>query len=78
MPDVTLPEEPLCRYEKTTRPGRKSEVVERIVDVAKEIDADLIIMASDGRDGVLDALQGSWSERVLRETPAPLAIVPEY
>jgi len=33
-------------------------------------------MATDGRNGFLDALRGSHSERVLRSAPAPLLAVP--
>ena len=74
MPKVLLPEHARCSYETVQRSG---EVVDQIVGVAKEIDADLIVMASDGRNGIQDVLQGSCSERVLRETPAPLLIVPQ-
>ncbi|MFY7891978.1 MAG: universal stress protein, partial [Pirellula sp.] len=47
-----------------------------IVDYAKEINAGLIVMATDGRDGFLDALRGSHSERVLRRAHCPLLIIP--
>ena len=33
-------------------------------------------MTTDGRDGFLDALRGSHSERVLRQAPAPVLAVP--
>ena len=33
-------------------------------------------MTTDGRDGFLDALRGSHSERVLRQTPAAVLAVP--
>ncbi|MFN5184436.1 MAG: universal stress protein [Planctomycetota bacterium] len=33
-------------------------------------------MATDGRDGFLDALRGSHSERVLRHAHCPLLIIP--
>jgi hypothetical protein len=36
----------------------------------------LIVMATDGRNGFLDALRGSHSERVLRRTPCPLLAIP--
>ena len=33
-------------------------------------------MTTDGRNGFLDALRGSHSERVLRHAPAPVLAVP--
>jgi nucleotide-binding universal stress UspA family protein len=33
-------------------------------------------MSTDGRNGFLDALRGSHSERVLRRTPCPLLAIP--
>ena len=43
---------------------------------AKEVGADLIVMSTDGRNGFLDGLRGSHSERVLRYCPAPLLTIP--
>jgi nucleotide-binding universal stress UspA family protein len=37
---------------------------------------DLIVMSTDGRNGFLDGLRGSHSERVLRQGAAPLLTVP--
>jgi nucleotide-binding universal stress UspA family protein len=36
----------------------------------------LIVMSTDGRNGFLDALRGSHSERVLRRIPCPLLAIP--
>jgi nucleotide-binding universal stress UspA family protein len=33
-------------------------------------------MTTDGRNGFLDALRGSHSERVLQRTPCPLLAIP--
>ena len=38
--------------------------------------ADLIVMSTDGRNGFLDGLRGSHSERVLRHGAAPLLTIP--
>jgi nucleotide-binding universal stress UspA family protein len=57
---------------------RSGEVIETIVNTASELDADLILMATDGRNGFLDGLRGSHSERVLRQCSAPLLTVPVY
>lgn len=55
---------------------RKGPVVETILDYAKEIKADLIAMPTRGRQGLLEALRGSTTERVLHEAPCPLLASP--
>jgi phosphomannomutase len=52
------------------------EPADEILQTAKEIRADLIIMTTDGPDGFLDALRGSTSERVLRQARCPVANLP--
>ena len=49
--------------------------VETIVKVAKEMDAEAIVMFSDGRDDLTDRLFGSITEHVLRNTPLPVLVV---
>ena len=51
-------------------------VVEAICQTASAIDADLIVMATHGHDGFLDALRGSTTEQVLRRAARPLLAVP--
>jgi len=55
---------------------RSGDVIETIADTASEIDADLIVMSTDGRNGFLDALRGSHSERVVRQCAIPLLTIP--
>ncbi len=55
---------------------RRGEPAETIVATARERDSDLVVMATAGRDGVLDVIRGSVSERVLRESPCPVLTVP--
>jgi nucleotide-binding universal stress UspA family protein len=55
---------------------REGPVVETIISVAQEIDADIIAMPTAGRHGLFDALRGSVTERVLREAPCPVLAVP--
>ena len=55
---------------------RQGPVVETIIGVAAEIGAGLIVMPTAGHDGVLDALRGGVTERVLREAPCPVLAVP--
>ena len=55
---------------------RDGEVVEAILDECEEQGADLIVMATDGREGFLDALRGTTTEQVLRAAKCPLLAVP--
>ena len=55
------------------RPG---PVVGTILEVAEEVSADLIVMATAGHKSVLDALRGSTTEAVLRKAQRPLLAVP--
>ena len=57
-----------CRVEEGT-------TAETIIRVAHEENADLIIMFTDGRDGLQDLLLGSITERVLRNTDTPLLAI---
>jgi nucleotide-binding universal stress UspA family protein len=73
MPRVACPEVFGWHWSRIVRNG---EVVEVIQQVAREIDADLVVMATDGRNGFCDALLGSHSERVLQESSCPLLTIP--
>ena len=55
---------------------RYGNVVKSIVDAAIEFDVDLIGMPTAGHHGVLDALRGSTTERVIRHAPCPVFAVP--
>ena len=57
-----------CRVEEGT-------TAETIVRVAHEENADLIVMYTDGRDGLQDMLLGSITERVLRNTDTALLAI---
>lgn len=73
MPALQFPEIPGWTWKKELRTG---EVIEGIIKAAKEFEADLIVLATDGRNGFLDGLRGSHSERILRYGVAPLLTVP--
>ncbi|MGD9729206.1 MAG: universal stress protein [Nitrospiraceae bacterium] len=73
MPAVLCPDVPGWRWSKVTKQG---DVIDRICETARETDADLIVMTTEGRHGFLDALRGSHSERVLRRSPCPLLVIP--
>lgn len=55
---------------------RDGDVVETITRVADETEAGLVVMTTNGRDGFLDALRGSHSERVLSKLRCPLLNLP--
>ncbi len=55
---------------------RTGPVVPGILAAAADLDVDLIVMPTRGHDGVLDALRGSVTERVLHLSPTPLLAIP--
>jgi nucleotide-binding universal stress UspA family protein len=73
MPPVELPADPACSWERICRPGK---VVDEIIKATEEYSADLVVMSTEGRDGILDALRGSNTEQVLRRIGCPLLAVP--
>jgi nucleotide-binding universal stress UspA family protein len=58
------------------RRARSGEVVSEILGAAEELDSDLIVMATAGRRGFLDALSGSTTEQVLRGARCPVLVIP--
>jgi nucleotide-binding universal stress UspA family protein len=54
---------------------RYGNVVQTILDAAVEYDVDFICMPTAGHHGILDALRGSTTERVLRHAPCPLLAI---
>lgn len=51
-------------------------VEETILRIAQDSHADLIAMPTAGRDGFLDALRGSTTERILRRAACPVLAIP--
>jgi len=73
MPALNTPEAPGWDWNKDVRSG---DVIQTIIDAANDTKADLIVMVTEGRNGFLDGLRGSHSERVLRQAGVPLLTVP--
>jgi nucleotide-binding universal stress UspA family protein len=73
-PAPALPAGTAWSFREATRQG---DPVAEILAEADEREADLLVLATQGHRGVLDALRGSVTERVLREAPCPLLAVPE-
>lgn len=75
VPPVQRPQRDGWSFSERIEAG---EVVDTILAVAKDCDADLIAMATQGHDGFLDALRGSNTERVLRQSKCPVLSVPGF
>jgi nucleotide-binding universal stress UspA family protein len=73
MPELQLPEREGIQWSQALQEG---DVIHRIIETAREQRADLVVMASDGRNGILDAFRGSHSEQIVRLVPCPLLVVP--
>lgn len=73
MPYYDIPED--AKYDSRCKPKTSSIKLE-IINEAKEIDADLIVMATEGEHGFMDMLFGSTSEQVLINSPCPILSVP--
>ena len=71
---MLIPDVPGWSWQNMTKQGN---VIDMILETAREVNADLIVMSTNGRNGFLDAFRGSHSERVLRQSPCPLLAIPE-
>jgi len=74
MPAVELPS--TTGGPEVRRLARPGDPVGGILAAAREIAADLVVMATAGHHDFLDALRGSTTERVLRQLECPLLAVP--
>ncbi|MFN7930949.1 MAG: universal stress protein [Blastocatellia bacterium] len=61
------------KWEATLEYG---DIEEQILRAAEQGRADLIVMATEGHHGFLDALRGSTTERIVRQSPCPVLAVP--
>jgi nucleotide-binding universal stress UspA family protein len=73
MPEVSCPELPGWEW---TKLSQKGDITQVILQTARGMEADLIVMSTEGRQGFLDALRGSTSEQVLRQCACPLLAIP--
>ena len=55
---------------------RKGETVTVILEEARRRNANLLLMATEGQHGMMDALRGSTTARVLHDAPCPVLAVP--
>ena len=73
MPEVSCPELPGWEW---TKMSQKGDITQVILQTARGMEADLIVMSTEGRNGFLDALRGSHTEQVLRHCACPLLAIP--
>jgi len=73
IPSLERPQGEGFAYRELERQG---DVVETILEAGEQ--ADLIVMATDGRDGPMDLFRGSHTERVVRGAGCPVLAVPAY
>lgn len=73
MPDLQLREVAGWTWNRVVSQG---DVVDTIRQAATGVAADLVAMTTQGRHGFLDALRGSTTERVLRQTQCPMLTMP--
>ncbi len=73
VPRVTLPDVPGVEWQTEVRQG---DAPGQIVAEAERIAANEIIMTTDGRDVLIDALRGSHTERVIRRASCPVLALP--
>lgn len=73
FPSYGRPDSDLCTWQEVRGDG---EIDDEILSVAESTQTDLIVMATDGRNGVLDAIRGSFTERVVRRAVCPVLAVP--
>ena len=57
---------------------RSGNAVDMILKLADELSPDLIVMATKGHQGFLDAVRGNTTEQVLRYAQSPLLAVPAF
>jgi nucleotide-binding universal stress UspA family protein len=72
FPRFKRPPSQACTWKETRSEG---DVAAAILSAARE-EVDLIIMATEGRQGIVDAMRGSVTERVVRGAPCPVLAVP--
>jgi nucleotide-binding universal stress UspA family protein len=73
MPDVKFIEDPSLTWKTIYAKGN---VLDEIIKAANEYEVNLTVMATTGRDGILDTLRGTITEQVLRRSPSTLLAVP--
>ncbi len=75
MPELpALPEQPGCTWQPLLSQG---DVVDSLLTAVDELEADLVIMTTNGRDTLGQTLSGSTTERIVRKAPCAVLAVPD-
>ncbi len=75
MPDLpALPEQSGCTWQPLLCEG---DVVDSLLAAVDELKADLVVMTTNGRDTLGQALSGSTTERIVRKAPCAVLAVPD-
>lgn len=75
MPPVALPIPEKTQEWTVARSMREGDPVEQILAAIEELPAQLVLMATDGRDNFLDVFRGSHAERVVRGATCPVGAI---
>jgi nucleotide-binding universal stress UspA family protein len=55
---------------------KEGDVVDEIIAAAEKLQAELIVMTTQGSNSLIDAIKGSKTQQVLRRSPCPILAVP--
>lgn len=75
FPEVVMSERETWQWRRAYKQG---DVERQILQAAHECRADLIVMTTRGHHGLLDALHGSTTERIVRNSKCPVLALPAY
>ena len=64
------------RYPQCESLFQTGEPAEQIVESAKQLGADLVVLGTHGRHGLPRMLLGSVAEKVVRTSPVPILVIP--
>jgi nucleotide-binding universal stress UspA family protein len=73
LPEIAIPERTRWSWKTDVRQGNP---VEQILEAEVAHEVDLVAMATQGHDSLLDDLLGSTTEQVVRRTRCPVFVVP--
>ena len=74
FPDIRLPEADRFDWSKVSLAG--DDVSTEIVKAAKGMNARLIVMVTEGKKDLMDAIRGDTVQQVLRKAPCPVFTMP--
>lgn len=61
------------RVSTVTRSGREDE---EVIEFVKKEDIDIVVVGTHGRTGIKHAFVGSVAEKIIRQSPVPVLVVP--